>query len=115
MSVAVSHTYELIPTLSRDLKVSVKQVGELLGIHPRTLQRRQESGSLEEAELLKAQMLDETFGLATKVFHDADQARNWLFSEIATLDFGRPVDLLKTIQGYERVKQLLGQIAFGVY
>ena len=115
MSVAVSHTYELIPTLSRDLKVSVKQVGELLGIHPRTLQRRQESGSLEEAELLKAQMLDETFELATMVFHDADRARNWLFSEIATLDFGRPVDLLKTIQGYERVKQLLGQIAFGVY
>ncbi len=115
MSVAAAHTYELIPTLSRDLKLSVKQIGELLGIHPRTLQRRQECGSLEEAELLKAQMLAETFELATTVFHDADRARAWLFSEIATLDFSRPVDLLKTIRGYERVKQLLGQIAFGVY
>ena len=115
MSVAATHTYELIPALSRDLNLSVKGVGELLDIHPRTLQRRQESGALEEAELLKAQMLDETFKLATKVFHDADRARSWLFSEVAALDFSRPVDLLKTIRGYERVKQLLGQIAFGVY
>ena len=115
MSVAVSSDYKLIATLSRDLNLSVKQVGQLLGIHPRTLQRRQEGGSLEEAELLKAQMLAETFELATTVFHDADRARTWLFSEIAALNFSRPVDLLKTIRGYERVKQLLGQIAFGTY
>jgi putative toxin-antitoxin system antitoxin component (TIGR02293 family) len=116
MSIAVSpQSYKLITELSQALNLSAKQVGELLDIHPRTLQRRQESGSLEEAELLRAQMLDETFKLATTAFHDADKARAWLFSEIATLDFGRPVDLLKTIRGYERVKSLLGQIVFGVY
>ncbi len=116
MSVAVSpHSYEIITALSRDLNLNVKQVGELLDIHPRTLLRRQEGGSLEEAELLRAQMLDETFQLATAVFHDASRARNWLFSELATLDFERPVDQLKTIRGYERVKSLLGQIVFGVY
>lgn len=116
MSVAVSaHTYELITELSQALHVSAKQVGELLDIHPRTLQRRQESGSLEEAELLRAQMLDETFKLATTAFHDAEKARTWLFSEITALEFQRPVDLLKTIRGYEHVKNLLGQIIFGVY
>jgi len=110
-----TQNFELIIELSHDLDSSVKQVGKLLGIHPRTLQRRQESGRLEEAELLKAQMLAETFSLATTAFGGADKAREWLFSEAAALDFRRPVDMLKTIPGYERVKTLLGQIIFGVY
>ena len=110
-----SQNYGLITELSQTFQLSVKQVGELLDIHPRTLQRRQENGRLEEAELLKAQMLDETFNLALTVFGDAEKARAWLFSPLPALEFERPVDLLGTIRGYEQVKTLLGQIAFGVY
>lgn len=111
----LAQDYELITQLSQTLGLSVKEVGELLGIHPRTLQRRQESGRLEEAELLKAQMLNETFDLALTVFGDAQKARGWLFSELPVLEFKRPVDLLRTIRGYEQIKTLLGQIAFGSY
>lgn len=107
--------YRLIQNISQQLELSPKQVGELLDIHPRTLLRRQESGTLEEAELLRAQMLDEALKLATTAFHDVGQAKAWLFSEVAALEFGRPVDQLKTIRGYERVKSLLGQAVFGVY
>lgn len=107
--------FELITNLSRDFSLSVETVGELLGIHPHTLERRQKSGTLEEAELLKAQMLDETFDLATTAFHEPEKARDWLFSEVAALEFKRPVDMLTTITGYERVKALLGKIIFGVY
>lgn len=113
--IAPAQGFELIQGLSHDLGLSPRQVGELLDIHPRTLLRRQESGTLEEVELLRAQMLDEVFSLATSAFRDADKAKAWLFSEVAALDFGRPVDQLKTIRGYERVKNLLGQIIFGVY
>ncbi len=107
--------FQLIENLSRELLLSVRDVGDLLAMHPRTLQRRRETGRLEEAELLKAQMLDEAFTMATATFHDAETARSWLFSPVAALAFERPVDLLKTIKGYERVKALLGQIMFGVY
>ena len=113
--VAQTQDFALITELSQDLGRSVKQVGELLDIHPRTLQRRQESGRLEEAERLKAQMLGEAFALAVTAFGDADTARAWLFSPLPTLAFARPVDLLGTIRGYERVRTLLGQIVFGVY
>lgn len=116
MSVIPStQTFELIQEMSRELDLSPKQVGELLGIHPRTLLRRQETGTLEEAELLRAQMLEEVFRLATTAFHDTSRAKAWLFSEVAALEFSRPVDQLKTIRGYERVKSLLGQAIFGVY
>jgi putative toxin-antitoxin system antitoxin component (TIGR02293 family) len=107
--------FQLIEELSRDLVLSLRDIGDLLAIHPRTLQRRRESGKLEEAELLKAEMLDEAFALAVATFHDSEMARSWLFSPLAELEFERPVDLLKTIKGYERVKGLLGQIMFGVY
>ena len=110
-----SQDFVLIQTISRELELSPKQVGELLDIHPRTLLRRQETGTLEAAELLRAQMLAEVFRLATLALHDAGTAKAWLFSEVAALDFGRPVDQLKTIRGYERVKSLLGQAVFGVY
>lgn len=116
MSVVRPHpTFDLVDNLSRDLELSVKEVGALLDIHPRTLQRRQERGKLEEVELLKAQMLNEVFTLATTAFHGSETAKGWLFSEVAALEFARPVDLLRTIQGYERVKTVLGQIIFGVY
>ena len=63
----------------------------------------------------KAQMLGEAFAFALTVFGDEDKARVWLFSELPALEFQRPVDLLSTARGYERVKILLGQIAFGIY
>lgn len=110
-----SPNFTLIQDISCELDLSPKQVGEILDIHPRTLLRRQESGTLEEAELLRAQMLDEVLRLAITAFHDAGKAKAWLFSEVAALDFSRPVDQLKTIRGYEHVKNLLGQTIFGVY
>lgn len=113
--VKASPNFRLIQGISRELDLSPKQVGELLGIHPRTLLRRQEMGTLEEAELLRAQMLEEVFRLATTAVHDARQAKAWLFSEVAALEFSRPINQLKTIRGYEQVKSLLGQVIFGMY
>jgi len=116
MAVVVPNdSFELIHGLSDDLQLSVREVGELLDIHPRTLLRRQEAGRLEEAEILKAQMVEEAFTFATRALGDATTARNWLFSELPALAFERPIDLLTSIKGYERVKALLGQAVFGSY
>ena len=107
--------FEIITGLSRELELSPRQVGELIDIHPRTLLRRQETGTLEGAELLRAQMLKEVLTLATIAFHDPKRAKEWLFSDIPALDFARPIDQLRSISGYERVKTVLGQSIFGVY
>lgn len=116
MAIAVpSDSFELIHGLSDGLQLSVREVGELLDIHPRTLLRRQETGRLEEAEILKAQMVEEAFRFATQALGDADTARRWLFSELPALSFERPIDTLTSIKGYERVKALLGQAVFGSY
>lgn len=116
MAIAVPNDgFELIHGLSDDLQLSVREIGELLDIHPRTLLRRQETGRLEEAELLKAQMVEEAFDFATRALGGDEAARRWLFSELPALAFARPIDLLTSIKGYERVKALLGQVVFGSY
>lgn len=116
MAIAVPEdSFQLIHKLSDDLQLSVRETGELLAIHPRTLLRRQETGRLEEAELLKAQMVEETFDFAARALGSEDVARKWLFSELPALSFARPVELLTSIKGYERVKALLGQVVFGSY
>ena len=116
MSIAVSQdSFQLIHKLSDDLQLSVRETGELLDIHPRTLLRRQETGRLEEAEVLKAQMVEETFDFAARALGSEEVARKWLFSELPALAFARPIELLTSIKGYERVKTLLGQIVFGSY
>lgn len=108
-------SFTLVEDLSDDLRLSVKEVGELLDIHPRTMARRQDSGRLEEAELLKAQMVHEAFEFAVLALGDEAVARSWLFSELPALEFARPIDMLTSIKGYERVKALLGQAVFGSY
>jgi len=116
MAIAVpNESFALIENLSVALHLSVKEVGELLDIHPRTLLRRQEAGVLEAAELLKAQMVEEAFDFAVLALGDSEKARSWLFAELPALEFARPLDLLTSIKGYERVKALLGQAVFGSY
>lgn len=116
MAIAVpEESFALIESLGAALNMSVKEVGELLDIHPRTLSRRQESGTLEAAELLKAQMVQEAFDFAVLALGDNEAARRWLLAELPALEFARPLDLLTSIKGYERVKTLLGQAVFGTY
>ena len=79
------------------------------------LEEGPKSNAMEEIKMLRAQMLGEAIKLATIAFDDKEKAKEWLSSEVAALEFKRPVDMLTTITGYERVKALLGQIIFGVY
>ena len=52
---------------------------------------------------------------AVRVFRDEELARNWLRSPIVSLGNMRPIDHLNSIEGYERVKDTLGKIEYGMY
>lgn len=87
----------------------------LLGIDPRTYTRRGEDEVLKSGESLQVEMLEEVLAEATRVFRDEELARKWLHSPIIGLDLKRPLDHLDSIQGYERVKDALGKIEYGMY
>lgn len=52
---------------------------------------------------------------ATRVFRSEDLAQVWLRSRIAGLDNERPLDLLASTDGLERVMDALGKIEYGMY
>lgn len=86
-----------------------------LGISTKTDTRRAETGTLGDAESLKVEMLERAPAQATRVFGDEHEARLWLDTPIISLDDRRPIDHLSTIRGFERVKETLTKIEYGMY
>lgn len=52
---------------------------------------------------------------ATRVLHGEEEATHWVTTPIISLDRKRPIDLLTSIGGYERVKNTLTKIEYGMY
>lgn len=92
-----------------------EQMAEYIGVSFRTYQRRAQRGRLEDAESAKVEMLDALLDLGERVLGGGSQARAWLTSSIVSLGGERPIDLLETVKGYERVKNKLLQIEYGTY
>lgn len=90
-------------------------MAEYIGVPFRTYQRRAKRGRLDDAESAKVEMMDALLNLGERVLGSPEKAREWLISPILSLGSRRPVDLLDTIRGYERVKNKLLQIEYGTY
>lgn len=91
------------------------EYADFLGIDSRTYTRRAEEEQLKSGESLQVEMVDKILEEATRVFRDHDLARKWLRSPIISLDNRPPIDHLDSIEGYERVKDTLGKIEYGMY
>ena len=107
--------YKQFISLANTLDLEPGAFGAVLGINERTLQRRAKSGRLDEAESLKAQMVHATLEFAKTVFADQKQASAWMTSQLPALQFQRPLDVLVTLDGYERCRTILGRLAAGTY
>ncbi len=107
--------FELSENVRKRLDATGEQMAEYIGVTYRTYQRRAKKGMLEDAESAKVEMLDTLLGLSGRVLGSEEEARLWLTSPVLSLGSERPVDLLDTVKGYERVKNKLLQIEYGTY
>lgn len=87
----------------------------LLGIDQRTYSRRATANELKGSESLQVEMIDEVLTEAERVLRSAELAKKWLGSSLIGLENLRPLDHLNSIEGYERVKDALGKIEYGLY
>lgn len=55
------------------------------------------------------------FDLGSRVLGSEEEARLWLSSPILSLGSGRPIGLLETVKGYERVENALLQNEYGTF
>ena len=97
--------------------ISEAQVYEVLGISPKTMQRRAASVSktLDANASDRAMRLMSMIQLATEVLGSQDAAERWLTSPAMGLDRRLPIALLQSSQGTEMVKTLLNRMDYGVY
>ena len=72
-----------------------------------------QKSSLDEALLPSAQ-IEEITALASSVLEDPDKAVLWLSHPNAATDDSPPINLIGESNGYERVKNLLLRIEYGV-
>ncbi len=115
ITVFTERPFEFSESVRERLGATNEQMAEYIGVSFRTYQRRAQRGRLEDAESAKVEMLDSLLDLGERVLGSEAKAREWLTSPIVSLGSERPVDLLETVKGYERVKNKLLQIEYGTY
>ncbi len=97
--------------------INEKQFYSVLGITPRTMQRRAASASktLDANATDRALRLVSVMSQAQEVLGSQDAAERWLSSPAMGLDQRVPIDLLQSSEGTAMVKTLLSRMEYGVY
>lgn len=108
-------TYRSLERIAKRAGMDDVALARFLGVSLKTLARRTQRGVLGEAESMKTEMLAKTFDEAIRILGDEGKARRWLASPIVSLDGLRPIDHLDSIDGYERVRETLTKVEYGMY
>lgn len=101
----------------RRLDLPLAEFARITMIPERTLKRRvsDEDGQFTPMESRSLFEVARVTSEAEAVFGSPDKAREWLKRPNRSLDGDRPLDLLDTEIGQERVSEILGRIAHGVF
>jgi len=111
----------LIGEIQEQLAVDPEEMASLLGISPRTLKRRGESGTLTPVESERLYRISERlyriarlFRKSTSVFESEEEARSWLKRPQMRLGGEVPLEIARLEPGAREVERLLGRIEHGV-
>jgi len=80
---------------------------------PRTLNRREDTLSLEESD--RVQRLERTLEHASRVFGSTDKANKWLRNPNRALTGAKPIELLVSETGAHEIEMQLHAIDYGMY
>lgn len=108
-------TYEAAETLRQRLGLDATSMAHYLGIDEKTYFRRAQRGELRGGESLKVDMLATILEEATRVLRSEEEAQHWITTPIISLGHKKPIEHLTSIEGYERVKNTLTKIEYGMY
>lgn len=101
--------------LRRTMTWSRREMAAFLGLTPGAYAYRLRKGALRPVESEKLAMLELLLAEATRVLDGEDGSVHWLKSPILSLEGRRPVDLLVSFDGFERVRNKLLQIEYGTF
>ena len=97
----------ILDRIQSHLDVSDARLALILGISPRTLRRRRETGTLTSDESDRLVLLAEVIVLAYRAFDRRAAAREWLRAPHSLLGDASPLDHVDTMVGMDQVKTML--------
>ena len=108
--------FESVDRFRAATEMSLSEITDLLGIHPRTISRRRGKGRLDRAESERLLRMSDLYRQAKTLFEgDQAGARAWLKQPQRALGGQSPWEYARTEVGARRVEQLIGQLEHGVF
>ena len=100
------------PTLEQALGTA--EIARILGVHPRTLERRRRSG--QTARPLAEQREEKLRRIWRDLVHvfTPENAAYWLRHPVPVLENRRPVDVMSEDGGLDRVLETVGRMSWGI-
>jgi putative toxin-antitoxin system antitoxin component (TIGR02293 family) len=107
--------FRAFETLLSALDLGAPELGELVGVAPRTLARRKAARRLSPIESDRLYRVAQVALLAIEVLGSLERARTWLHQENRALGGVAPLHELDTEIGARRVEEVLQRLAFGIH
>ena len=101
--------------LAQQLRISMEALSSLLHISHRTFQRKSDTDVLGVHVSEQALVISEVVAKAEEVLGTEELSQKWIHSEIAALNFKKPIDLLDTSFGARLILKTLGRLEHGIY
>ncbi|PQJ26997.1 hypothetical protein BSZ35_18965 [Salinibacter sp. 10B] len=106
--------YEAVERMQEHLEASDELLARAMGISPRTLSRRPETGTLTTGESDRLVLLAELVALARQNLDSTEAAQEWLSTPHSMLGGESPLDHMDTVAGMAEVKNMLHHIEYGI-
>jgi putative toxin-antitoxin system antitoxin component (TIGR02293 family) len=92
----------------------VAEVARILGVHPRTVERRRETRKVPRPlEMQREEKLRRIWRELIDLF-STENAIYWLTHPVPALEDRRPVDLMAEDGGLDRVLETIGRMSWGI-
>lgn len=97
------------------LGISRDEQATFLNLSRSTYFRHLKAGSVDAGTAALAEFLPFAYERLLELFGDEEDVRNWLLRPNLALGRERPLDLLRSLEGYERVLKTAKRGVYGVY
>jgi putative toxin-antitoxin system antitoxin component (TIGR02293 family) len=103
-----------VPHPSIEHALGTAEVARILGVHPRTIERRRGAGKgPRPLEAQRAEKLESLWQELTRLF-TTENAVYWLEHPVPVLENRRPVDVMAEEGGLDRVRDVVGRMSWGI-
>ena len=103
--------YAQFEDLRAALSIPAERLAKVTGIHPRTLQRRRQEGTLTFIESDRLWRFQDLFARASEALESRTSAGSWLTRPSSRFEGLAPLEYAATEPGYQEVLQVIDTIA----